>query len=341
MKIKQVLIVGNIVPVAIENYYIKYLNELGIPTSGFSVGDFFDRNSFVFRVRNRLGNLGIYKKVNVELLKVCAAKKPDIVWVFKGVEIYTETLAALKKQGIILINYNPDHPFIRTSIAHGGKQIEEAIPLYDVHFSYNKSLVDRFQSEFGKKSMWLPFGYELADELYEKASKIETNNKVAFVGNPDDERARLIKMLLRNKVRVDVFGHGWNKWVKTHPNLTVSDATYGDQFWFDLRKYRCQINIFRKHNEGSHNMRTFEIPAIGGIQIAPYSQEHIDFFEPEKEIFLYKTDDELYHQVEGILTLTTQQEVEARIAGRERSIRSNYSYKNRAYEVAQFINEIF
>ena len=42
----------------------------------------------------------------------------------------------------------------------------------------------------------------------------------------------------------------------------------------------ASLNIFRKQNELSHNMKTFEIPAMGGLMITKRSKEQ-DFFSPK------------------------------------------------------------
>ena len=58
-------------------------------------------------------------------------------------------------------------------------------------------------------------------------------------------------------------------------------------FWRKNQEYRVQLNLFRQYNEGSHNMRTFEIPAVGGIQLTEYSTEQADFFKEGEEIFSF------------------------------------------------------
>ena len=41
------------------------------------------------------------------------------------------------------------------------------------------------------------------------------------------------------------------------------------------------------------NLRSFEIPMSGGLQICQYTDEMAEYFEDGKEIVLYKTNDEL------------------------------------------------
>ena len=50
-------------------------------------------------------------------------------------------------------------------------------------------------------------------------------------------------------------------------------------FWKVLRKYRVQLNLMRPHNLDSHNMRSIEVPAVGGIGLFPDTPDHERFFE--------------------------------------------------------------
>jgi spore maturation protein CgeB len=332
----KLLIVGNIVHASIEHHYIKYLNQLELPTTAFNLGNYFDVKNIAFRIRNKLGDISIYKQANAALIKHCEQEKPTIVWVFKGIEIFPETLQYLKNIGIYLVNYNPDHPFLRTSTSHGGKQIEAAVPLYDFHFTYIKTLCQKFEKEYHLKSEWLPFGFELSDTLYNQINESnDVINKIAFVGNPDSIRANTVKLILSKGYQVDVYGHGWEKWVKKNEQINVYDAVYGNGFWEKIKNYKVQLNIFRPHNIGSHNMRTFEIPAIGGIQLAPYSAEHEELFKPEKEIFLYENDEQMFNQIDKLLNYSSEQILDFGKLARAKSVDQNYSYQNRANQVLQ------
>ncbi|HLA58421.1 MAG TPA: glycosyltransferase, partial [Puia sp.] len=79
-----------------------------------------------------------------------------------------------------------------------------------------------------------------------------------------------------------------------------------------------------------HNMRTFEIPGAGGIQLAPYSEEHASFFNENTEIFLYRDQQELLKHVEYLMNGSPEAANKIRTAARSRSLDSKYSYKDRA-----------
>ena len=80
-------------------------------------------------------------------------------------------------------------------------------------------------------------------------------------------------------------------------------------------------------------MRTFEIPAVGGIQLAPYSDEQASFFEEGKEIFFFKNDEEMIANIRKILALPLSEVDSIRIAARKRSLDSGYTFTDRASTV--------
>ena len=292
------------------------------------------------KIINRLAVNLLLRSLNSEIVNFVKLNKPEIIWVFKGMEIMPKTIIELKKLGCKLINYNPDHPFVFSGAGSGNKNVSQSFKLYDYHFTYNFTLKKQIELEYGIPTFLLPFGYELNDELYKNISKVEEINRVCFIGNPDKKRVKFVEFLLNNNVNLTLFGHGWDSKLKGFNNCEIFDAVYHYELWLNLRKYRIQLNIFREHNEGSHNMRTFEIPAIGGIQLAPDTLEHRSYFELEKEIFLYNNVQECVNQINKILTLSSNQVAMLKLAARKRSIDSEYSYEKRAKSVAIFFKSI-
>ncbi|HLY70249.1 MAG TPA: glycosyltransferase, partial [Puia sp.] len=115
---------------------------------------------------------------------------------------------------------------------------------------------------------------------------------------------------------------------------------YGDEFWKTLRRYRVQLNLMRIHNINSYNMRSFEIPAVGGIMIAPDTPEHRMFFENGKEAIFFKNSGECLEKINCVLDLTTDDANQIRNNARHRSISSGYSYKDRAKEFYEAVQTL-
>jgi len=291
------------------------------------------------KIAIRLNFSPIFRKVNKLLIEKANNDKPDIIWIFKGLHITPETLIELRRN-FFLANYNPDHPYIIAGRGSGNHNVKNSVGLYHLHLCYHSILQNQIEKEFKIPTRFLPFGYQLGNEQYERINRVKDINKLCFIGNPDAIRINTINYLASNGIKIDLYGHGWsNTSLNGLENVSTHDALYGIKFWEKLRSYRLQLNIFRDHNVGSHNMRTFEIPAVGGIQLAPYSDEQAQFFLEDEEIFYYRNNDELLKKVRFILNLDLQTANHIRDKARNRSTSSMYNYQNRAKQVLDFFNE--
>lgn len=337
----KLLIVGADEIYSIENYYVKHLRESGVDVRVFTSQKRFYRyyNRSVFnKVKVRLGISRIYKRISRELQSEIIGFSPSVVWVFKGMEVESWLLKWATRNNIKLVNFNGDNPYIFTGRGSGNKNVTNGLNLYDLHFTYNRSVLKKLVAA-GLNAFFLPFGFEVSESLYNALQLESEVLKVCFLGNPDSKRADFLHGLAVSGISIDIYGHGWDKFVK-HENLTVKAPVYGDEQWRILRKYRVQLNLLRIHNLDSHNMRTFEVPAVGGIMLAPDTPEHRDFFVDGKEIFLFKDLNDCVQRTNDILNLSPASAKEVRIAARTKSIQAGYSYKDRAISALHELSKI-
>jgi spore maturation protein CgeB len=331
----RVLIAGSDKVFAIENFYAKHMAERGVDVLHFpSQSIFYDYyGAGLFnKLKFRAGVSGIYKKINDQLKSLTEQHQADVIWIFKGMEIFPSTLQWAKERKIKVVNFNGDNPFVFSGRGSGNQNVTDSIGLYDLHFTYHTGVKSTLENEYHAKAVWLPFGFDIRDDLFRVSEQQEEILKTCFLGNPDRQRVAFLLALAEHGAKIDVYGHDWEKYV-AHQNITVKAPVYGDEQWKTLRRYRIQLNLMRIHNEHSHNMRTFEVPAIGGIMLAPDTPEHRLFFENGKEIFLFKDGKDCGQLINELLQLSHAQANEVRKAARARSIQSGYSYKSRAHQV--------
>jgi spore maturation protein CgeB len=331
----RILIVGANTKYAIENYYIKYLNELGADVSLFSgqglFYSYYNRN-IINKIIFKAGFSSIYDQINRSFRDYVANAMPQVIWIFKGMEISPESLWWVKEKKIKLVNYNPDNPFLFTGAGSGNKNITESISLYDLHFTYNQKVQTELQNRLNVKTSFLPFGFDVDNELFEKCSRQTEISRTCFLGNPDIQRKDQLLSIASSGIEIDVYGYNWTKFIK-HDNIKIHAPVFDYETWRVLRRYRVQLNLMRIHNEDSHNMRTFEVPGIGGIMVAPDTTEHKLFFVDGKEVFLFKGVESCIRKINLVLGMSPEEVFEIRNAARTRSIISKYSYKNRAEHV--------
>ena len=338
-----ILIVGSNKIWAFENHYIKHLKSLCADVSSFPAHDIFYEYYYknIFKkIIFRSGLSNIYKKINSLLIENVSKYKYDIVWIFKGMEIFPQTIEQIKRTGCKVVNFNPDHPFDFTFRGSGNKNVLNSISKYDLHLCYSIPVMERIKKEFKIPALWLPFGYEETEiTLPDENSEIK---RVCFIGNPDKHRAGMIKKLASAKTPIAVYGNNWKEWIKpnTKYNIKYHDAIYKDNFNKTAPLYRIQLNFFRPQNKDSHNMRTFEMPGLGCIMLAPDSNEHHILFKENEEAFFYKNFDDMLFQVKKIMKLDFDEAYKIRQNAIQRCQTSGYNYKTRAKDVTLYFKNI-
>lgn len=332
----RILLVGADSPYAIERFYLKYLNESrGVEAHLFEAQNFFltyYNKSILNKILFRIGYKKIYTQINAKLTAKILEYRPAILLVFKGMEVFPKTLRFAKNKGIKVANYNPDNPFIFSGRGSGNSNIINSFGLYDVHFTYNMEVKSKIEKEYKIPVKMLPFGFELDADLYQGCTNEPEIIKTSFLGNPDKERAEFIKGLADEGILIDLYGNKWHKFI-SHPNVKSHSAVYNEDFWKTLRRYRVQLNLMRIHNANSHNMRSFEVPGIGGIMVAPNTLEHKLYFQNQKEVFLYDSVVDCSKIIRELINLSFGEAENIRRNARNRSINSGYSYKDRTKQL--------
>lgn len=306
-------------------------------------------SSGFYRLIYRFFPILLIRRMDKIFVKQVINFRPTIVLIFKGMEISKWSLERVKAMNVKLVNFNFDHPFIHFSRGTGNRFVSEAIPLYDLHISYSSIIASDLQKKFRVRTAWIPFGFHLSKEQYDSvlAENRPEINKLCFVGNPDNLRIKAIKKILKNGCAIDLYGFGWEKFFEPDDLLTIHQPRKANSFWADplefwkvLRQYRVQLNFFRPHNEGSHNLRTFEVPAVGGILLTPASAEQEQFFTVGEEIFFYTDDQSLLEQARWLMRQEEDWIQNVRNRARDRSLAMDYSYKRRTADLLMALNNL-
>jgi spore maturation protein CgeB len=337
----KLLLVGSNEVWSLERHYFKYISEEGHDVKICPVQSFFLKyyqKNLINKVIYKAGLSTIEKKIESHLKDMISEWMPDVIWVFKGMEVTPGLLKWAKEKGIKLVNYNPDNPFLFSGSGSGNKNVKDSVPLYDLHFSYDRGISKRIEQEHGVPCKILPFGFELSDKLYYECCKEKEILKLCFLGNPDKARAAFI-LELADAVAIDVYGNDWGKFVQ-HNNISVFPPVYDSDFWKTLRKYRAQLNLMRPHNPDSHNMRSFEVPGVGAIGLFPRTPDHEQYFNEGQEIFLYRDVMECKKLANDILKMSETATLTLREKARSRSLDSGYSYHDRALQSLSEIKKL-
>lgn len=253
---------------------------------------------------------------------------PELIIVLKGLGIYPETLKRLRSNsGRIIVNFNGDDPH---NLYSSNRNVLEAIPLYDCVFIWSKILVRLLLEDGARRAEQLPFGCnpDLSEEVaVTQDDSARYGSEIVFVGTWDREREKSLAGL--SDLDLGIWGPYWNRASRKSGlarcvrggavDLTVMEKIY--------RSSKVVINLMRPQNHLSHNMKTFEIPAMGGFMLAPRTMEHMEIFEEGKEVAFYDSMEELR---ENAIYFSKHDEERTAMARRARQkVLSNHTYTDR------------
>ena len=335
----KIVIVGSEKTNTLEFFLTEGMRKCGVNPLSFPARDMAAEKlegSLINKVQQRLFPSKFYARVNRDLRSFVRENQPDVVLVFKGMELMPSTIKKLKSHCKLLAIYNPDHPYIYSDRGSGNAWMSASVSDYDLFFTYTEEIKEQLASNDVRAEV-VPFGYYLPDEWKQKVLDEKEEKKICFLGNGDERRTQTLNELSRSGIPLVVYGNNWEYGLDDQ--IDLKSNAYDLDFWRVMRKYRGQINIMRDHNLNSHNMRTFDIPAIGGIQIAPDTPDHQKFFTENKEILLYRDMDELRSQCERVLDMTESDAKDFRFNAMERSVNSGYSYDQRAEDMLEMLNK--
>jgi glycosyltransferase involved in cell wall biosynthesis len=318
--------------------------KIGLKVTSFDTDPYVrNRNRIELALTHRLAWGPAVWSLNRDLVEFVKGQEYDLVWVSRGIWIYSSTVEALKKNNkALVVHYNMDDPF-----GYVGKQrwrvFVRAIPSYDIHFVPRKVNLREYQEVGAKKAIQLmPFrGYS---PRFHNPSPINPEIRktlggpAGFVGDYELLRAKSMLYLAENNVPVRIWGPNWSKRCQlSHPNLKIEDrGLYAENYANAIKSFDINIAFLRKCSRDLHTSRSVEIPACGAFFLSERTSEHLELFEEGKEAEFFDNDEELLDKVKYYLAHPEEREKIAK-AGLERCIKSGYDVESRMREYIKVI----
>ncbi|MGA9995594.1 MAG: glycosyltransferase [Pyrinomonadaceae bacterium] len=303
--LESILIVGSKRVGSIENAYAKAFERLGIPLI-----DHFDleQPSKLFRqnrVINRLTQQVQYEFTGRTLFQHIKlnAKKYDAIIVFKGMQLTPAWLARCKvasKAGA-WVNFNPDDPFNLVSRGATNQNVSKSIRQYDIYATWAKHLIPSIQKAGCGSVIFLPFAYDKDNHFPSATCREELQDTITFIGGWDPLREQILTEVA--EFNLEIYGEGWDRINSRSPLRGKAHPfnIYGEDLRQVISSSKASINILRPQNYGSHNMRTFEIPAMQGLMITTGSEEQGSFFPNGKACLMYENGQDLRYHLNSLM----------------------------------------
>ncbi|OGU35882.1 MAG: hypothetical protein A2315_15895 [Ignavibacteria bacterium RIFOXYB2_FULL_35_12] len=279
--------------------------------------------------------LGLKQKPILNYLKNTDKK---YVFVIKGYFLLPETIEELKSLGKFVFCFYPDDPF-RILPGTSTQFVKESIVCYNAYFIWSTALVKRIKEMSSNNVYYLPFAadYVLLNppDYSPNINNADMAWDVSFVGNADKERTDFLN-ILTSKLGSDCKKIIYGAWWKKMNDYVIKKNVHGNDFINAILSSKINLNILRVQNKNSNNMRTFEIPTIGGFMLHEYSEEAMEFFVPGVEADYFKDVEECADKIKFYLKNETIRQKIAR-AGHEKIFSAKHIYTDRVEEIWQKI----
>lgn len=340
----RIVISASKAPNVLESEYAKRLDDLSCTLmKHYAADEQPSRIKGVARkIVRRIAPRLLWQQSNVDLLCLAESSAPDIVWLFKGTDIFPSTIRALRHRGFHPVAYNPDHPFEFYSRGTGNANIAQSLPEYELFMTFSRHIANQLSEKYPSlQTCVVPFGHAVDEDIYRTLDDVDEINRICFIGTPDLHRVSLLSSLLRAGLKVDIYGPDWGgKSASLLKGAYFHGPVFGLEFYRTLRRYRVQLNFLRPHNLHSHNMRSFEAPACGAIMLAEDSIEHREFFQSGEEAFYFSCEEELVEISRWLLAMSMDEAKGVREKARARSVNERYSYSDRAIEALSHMGSL-
>lgn len=310
------------------------------PAEEFASGNFCTKafealghKTLIFDLEQKESSGGILssrkKRLNAGLIDAVSEFRPDLLFVTKGLGILPETVSAIRKEGVVTVNWFPDDP-------HAFEESKKIAPFYDFYFTNDSALIPDYREAGQKNIHFLPF---CCDPLVHKKVQLPEEEKkkygaeISFVGQWNKPRQKLLETLADFDLKV--FGPGWGKRVKKGSPLygKVFDPVYVAEVAKVYSASAVVLNIHLWFGSFTHgvNVCLFEAAGCAACQVCDFQEQIPELFLPEKEVVIFRSESEL---VQLVKRLTADKEKVSEI-GANAQVRAyrDHTYEKRMREV--------
>jgi spore maturation protein CgeB len=297
---------------------------------------FYSINTNFIRLSSRVPTFYKYaqNKVSFDINEVINFN-PDIIIIFKGIYINEKILRSFKMNTKAKIwNIYTDNP-----LANPGQKLlynfSKKIELYDTIFTFSNSLKSVFYQFGAKDVQYLPFGYCKKTHLI-KYSKNDVIFDVAYFGTWGLFQENWLTLLLNYKL--GIFGTSWNRLLKKSPLTPFYIKGQGLGVEMNECIYRSKIifNMVRAEHGALQTMKTFEIPACGGMMLTNRTCDQELFFKDGHDVVFYDSKQDMLKKIKYYLNNEDERD---RIASNGYRTVQKHSYTNRALKLIMYYED--
>ncbi len=242
--------------------------------------------------RNDYSLLDFYQKIE----KICNDSQVNVLLIQQNLPVHPDFIQKIRSQNIktiLWVGDDPESSFLYTvPYVHA----HDMVFCYGVYYD-NKTLIkDRILQWGAKKAHFMPFGvkdYKMTEKLEPREFVQQRSNDIVYVGNYYENKIdRLLELKKVYGKRFQVYGRSWGNFsvalkraIKTGTYIKPKAVSVAHQ----LEIYQStKIGINFHMSYGPSNVRLFELPANGVLQITDNPKGTGKLYELGKEVVCYE-----------------------------------------------------
>lgn len=258
----------------------------------------------------------------------------DMVWVNKAQWSVPSLWRAYKaaRPDTTLVCYNADDPVTTYSRGSNAPWVTEAIGSYDLYGTFKPDIVDALRRHGAPEVFVLPFAWD--PDTLPRAKTTALDHDLLFLANGDAFRQKVLIEILSDvrtqDWKIGIFGQ-WKRSGHARLDALTRPMPYRqEQVSQAMANAVVSLNILRKQNITSHNLRSFEIPGAGGLCMSQYTEQLSAVFPRDEAALYYDTPQNAVTQV---LRMKETPELRRRIIARAGQIAQEHTFRHRAAEL--------
>lgn len=323
----RILIVGDGTSDIHEIALSKAFQKIGCKVDNFLLAKYYYGEGRIRSLKTRIQvkfHLGpLISKINTDLLKTAGVNKYDIIFIYRGINIYPTVIKSIKKLNprCKLICYNNDCAFSKGYNALEWRHYLNSLPFFDIICVYRSSDI-KLVKKLGCKNVillrsWFIPWLDFPPAKITKTDLLSYKTNVVFAGHyENDTRLNVLESLVSSGVELKLFGpykglgrSGWQKPIKKNSplyKLTPIQYLQGNDYRKAIFLSDISLCFLSKLNNDTYTRRCFEIPAIGGALFSEHSNDLATLFKDGKEAVFFKNKEDLICKVKYYLQNPTE-----------------------------------
>ena len=330
----RVLIVGNALQGNLEASYEAAFRQLSCEVEVFNLAravDSYTRLGRVGRVFNRFVPVEAWvRKANRDLVMRVIERRPSTVLIIGQHLVRLGALAQLQAGASARVGLVwPD------TMLNLDDRLVACLPVVNAVFTYSERSVAIFRRLGADTVVWVPLAGD--PELHTPATpspveRAQYGADVTFIGGWRPEREAVLTGLVGLDLKI--WGPEWGR--RCAGNTVVMKAwqgrpLIGAEFAMAVAASKVNLNIIDPTNHPAANMRFFEIPVAGGLQVCSACPEMSGVFRDGEHLFYYSDVADLRSRIEELLSKPSLGRAVA-AAGHALAL-SAHTYRHRAEQI--------